>query len=636
MMGTGATLRDTVGRGAPRDPTTATPDPDPMKTIRTLALALWALPVLAPSARAQSNDDCGSPIRLNPNNFESYFTGGANASVGFFPDMGCGGAGSRDLWYEYTPAADVVRFSVDTCGGGGPSYDSAIQVYRGGGCAFLVPVVCDGGACGQGARVVVDSAGPGSNYVIRVGGRNGASGAGEVVVRVIREPNDGCGGAIPLSSGTPRAFDTRNSTSGSPSWSCAPASRDLWYSYTLPPLAGGFTVDTSGGGGPTFGTALEVFSGDCSGLTSVGCDVAGLGAGSVVTVNNAAPGSTYLIRVGAVASQTSSGEIVVRPILPPACVPNPSFETGDTSGWTLVDFVTPFEPGRVVAAGESPPGFPFFATEPTEGAYAFAIGFDAGTAGTATLSQDVTVSAENATLSFNYRAAWDMLTFGGATLPRTFHVRIRSVSDGSIFQESLLLEAAPGTVVTDTGSRLGEVDLHWYLGQTVRVSFEWFVPEDFTGPGWFQLDNVRCPGFAGAGLGNNLCTAVPNSVGNRGTMSGYGSSRAALNDLSIYAFGLPPNVFGIFFTSRNTGFEPGAGGTSNGNLCLGGPIGRFTRVRLAGLDGIMSMRVELTGVPQGGATVPVVAGDTWYFQAWYRDQVGLGSNFSDSLEVTFH
>jgi hypothetical protein len=31
-----------------------------------------------------------------------------------------------------------------------------------------------------------------------------------------------------------------------------------------------------------------------------------------------------------------------------------------------------------------------------------------------------------------------------------------------------------------------------------------------------------------------------------------------------------------------------------------------------------------------------MAGQTWNFQAWHRDQVGLGSNFTDGLEIQFN
>ncbi|MCZ6555703.1 MAG: IPTL-CTERM sorting domain-containing protein [Candidatus Dadabacteria bacterium] len=37
---------------------------------------------------------------------------------------------------------------------------------------------------------------------------------------------------------------------------------------------------------------------------------------------------------------------------------------------------------------------------------------------------------------------------------------------------------------------MGIVDVSAFTGQSVRISFDWFVPENFTGPGFCQLDNV--------------------------------------------------------------------------------------------------------------------------------------------------
>jgi len=54
--------------------------------------------------------------------------------------------------------------------------------------------------------------------------------------------------------------------------------------------------------------------------------------------------------------------------------------------------------------------------------------------------------------------------------------------------------ANPGESVPDTGNRSGFMLLNSFAGQTVRIVFLWTVPEDFTGPAQFQLDNVRISG----------------------------------------------------------------------------------------------------------------------------------------------
>ncbi len=140
-------------------------------------------------------------------------------------------------------------------------------------------------------------------------------------------------------------------------------------------------------------------------------------------------------------------------------------------------------------------------------------------------------------------------------------------------------------------------------------------------------------------LGSNYCPGVVNSSGTAGVMSAVGSSSAAANDVTLTADGLPPSQFGIFITSRTQGFVPMGGGTSNGNICLGGAIGRFNRageILPTGGAGTISLALDLTDIPQGNGTVTVLAGDTWNFQAWHRDGVGLGSNFTDGLEISFN
>lgn len=153
----------------------------------------------------------------------------------------------------------------------------------------------------------------------------------------------------------------------------------------------------------------------------------------------------------------------------------------------------------------------------------------------------------------------------------------------------------------------------------------------------FGVDNITVEGMA-MSIGTNYCAAAANSTGSEGEIGAFGSDVVADDDLTLTATALPANQFGIFVTSRTQAFLPGAGGTSNGNLCLGGSLGRFgqpQQIFSTGAGGEFSLAPSLAMFPQGGAFVSVVAGDSWSFQAWHRDVVGLGSNFTDGVEVTF-
>ena len=145
-------------------------------------------------------------------------------------------------------------------------------------------------------------------------------------------------------------------------------------------------------------------------------------------------------------------------------------------------------------------------------------------------------------------------------------------------------------------------------------------------------------GGTGGNIGTNYCMANPNSSGGPGVMSAQGSRVASVNNLMLTASSLPPNQFGIFVSSTVQAFVPNAGGTSNGNICLGGQIVRFNRageILPSGTMGTFSLQVDLTNIPLGNGIVSVMAGETWNYQAWVRDTVGQGSNFTDGLELLF-
>ena len=131
--------------------------------------------------------------------------------------------------------------------------------------------------------------------------------------------------------------------------------------------------------------------------------------------------------------------------------------------------------------------------------------------------------------------------------------------------------------------------------------------------------------------------AVTNSSGNPGIIGFYGSTVATDNTFGLTVNQLPPNQFGYFLcgTARDFIFAPGG---SQGNLCLGGTIGRFnalSEIRNSGLFGLFDLQPDLTNFPTNPAQ-PVLAGQTWTFQCWYRDFNPFStSNFTDALEVVF-
>ena len=143
-----------------------------------------------------------------------------------------------------------------------------------------------------------------------------------------------------------------------------------------------------------------------------------------------------------------------------------------------------------------------------------------------------------------------------------------------------------------------------------------------------------------SGIGVSYCgPAVANSTGSSAEISASGSAVASDNNLTLTADILPTNAFGFFLTSMTQGLVMGPGG-SQGNLCLGGSIGRYVgpgQIQNSGATGSFSLALDLTQHPTPMGFVTVMGGQTWNFQAWYRDSVGgmATSNFTDGLSISF-
>lgn len=167
---------------------------------------------------------------------------------------------------------------------------------------------------------------------------------------------------------------------------------------------------------------------------------------------------------------------------------NCGFENGSLAGWVVRDIIDPTYPISAAGSGVDPYGF--FASVPSQGSFALLTGFDGWGPGTISAAKTFDIPAGvSATVSFDYRAAWDLQGFG-ATQSRTFALTIKSPA-GFPLQTETILVANPGMLMPDTGMIQRSVDLTAYAGQSITVEFVWDVPEDHTGPSFFQLDNVQ-------------------------------------------------------------------------------------------------------------------------------------------------
>ncbi len=136
-----------------------------------------------------------------------------------------------------------------------------------------------------------------------------------------------------------------------------------------------------------------------------------------------------------------------------------------------------------------------------------------------------------------------------------------------------------------------------------------------------------------------LCSALPNSTGNGATLVTDGNLLAAANALELVVADAPPMQFGFMLIGMGSGvfMPPGSGG----NICIGGgAIGRFNRpgeIVLSSAAGTLTFtpNIGMLPSPPGGA---VAGGQSWNFQAWFRDTTaapGAQSNFSDAITIDF-
>lgn len=191
----------------------------------------------------------------------------------------------------------------------------------------------------------------------------------------------------------------------------------------------------------------------------------------------------------------------------------------------------------------------------------------------------------------------DLLTAGGAPLPPSFIEFRRMSDDGNAFIGEFL---PPGT--------------------TERHAFVAYLEPPM-----------------GQALGNAVCApAVINSSGASGELTAVGSLVASDNEFRLDGQGLPAQVFALLVNGPAEGFLPNPGG-SQGNLCIAGGLGRFNQNLVqSDATGAFSSAIELSTMPRPNGSTAVSSGQTWCFQAWYRDvNPVVTSNFTSATCVTF-
>lgn len=141
------------------------------------------------------------------------------------------------------------------------------------------------------------------------------------------------------------------------------------------------------------------------------------------------------------------------------------------------------------------------------------------------------------------------------------------------------------------------------------------------------------------GVGFVYCSpSQPNSTGALSSLTLSGLANVVDDALTARASRLPAGALTMALASRDQGHVVMPGG-SQGTLCLGGGIGRYTapgQVQSASAAGTFELPLPLGALPTPGGLVAGQPGETWYFQAWHRDQgpAGATSNLTNGVGVT--
>lgn len=182
-----------------------------------------------------------------------------------------------------------------------------------------------------------------------------------------------------------------------------------------------------------------------------------------------------------------------------------------------------------------------------------------------------------------------------------------------------------------------------YFGNREGAASVFRVPADINGDGIADVCQLATfEDVDGDGIldvaespGSRFCSPnEPTVLGAPAQLLMEGSEFAEDNRLYMRMLGIPEGFFGLMLASRDFGFVPNAGG-SNGNLCLTGRIGRrngsISSLFFAQDDNVIVKQFDLSFSPTT-VGVGMLAGETWYFQAWFRDGFS-GSNFTDAMRV---
>jgi hypothetical protein len=270
------------------------------------------------------SDDCGGApsLTVGASCVNTAFTNNENNNEGTGLAT-CTAAGNdrADVWYQFTATSTSTTIELSSL-----NRNTTVSIYNSCPTAPGTYLTCIYITTGSGSIVLPTTIT--SNYKIRIQRRSGTDNnnlSGNICIynTPSAPTNDNCGGAIALTAPSGVCASTAGTTLGATlsqaaSASCASTNPDddVWFTFNAP-AAGSYVVQVDGA--TSFDAVLEVFSGICGSLTSLGCQNA-TGNDGLEALNVTVPSSgIYLVRVyhnGVGSSATPTFTICV--VTPPA------------------------------------------------------------------------------------------------------------------------------------------------------------------------------------------------------------------------------------------------------------------------------------------------------------------------------
>lgn len=171
------------------------------------------------------------------------------------------------------------------------------------------------------------------------------------------------------------------------------------------------------------------------------------------------------------------------------------------------------------------------------------------------------------------------------------------------------------------------------IGWSVGLSTSFAIVGAPAASGGFGLDSGEAYAYQ-LPISSPSCSSTPTSTGKVASLQATGSKIANYEDLELFAKDLPHHSWGHFLASPTQDWviPPGA----QGPLCLGAPVARLSTVPYnTAASGFFRHQVETLSIPFD-TPYAIQPGETWYFQAWFRDNDPSPTiGFSDAVSIQF-